>query len=142
MRLDPQNQGVMLRRKFDYQYPDQRAKVFVKPDGSDGPWQEAGSWYTAGSNTCVHSRPPGNNFTEAELAPAEHNIVTSNRRWREEEFLIARRLTAGVERLRVRIEHTPDDRALFPGQAFPAKSAWSESRYWAYCYRLPGLPLP
>jgi len=142
VRLDPQNHGVMLRRKFDYEYPNQRAKVFVKPAGSDRPWQEAGIWYTAGCNTCVHSRPPGNNFTEAELAPAQHNVVTSNRRWREEEFLIARRLTTGVERLRIRIEQVPDDRPLFPGHAFPTKSAWSESRYWIYCYRLPDIPHP
>jgi hypothetical protein len=137
MRLEPKNLGVMLRRKFDYQYPNQRAKIFVKPAGASTPWQYVGVWYTAGSNTCVHSRPAGENFSSAELAPTEHNVITSNRRWREEEFLIPRHLTEGVEQLRIRIEHVPDNRPLYPGHPFPVENAWSESRYWSYCYRLP-----
>jgi hypothetical protein len=140
LRLDPDNLGVLLRRKLDYQYPNQRARVSVRPEGSDEPWQPVGEWYTAGSNTCVHSRPQGGNFSPAELAPTEHNVVTSNRRWRDDEFLIPRRLTHGVERLAVRIEHIPDDRELYPGHPFPVKNAWSESRYWAFCYRLPEEP--
>ena len=92
-------------------------------------WQYAGEWYTAGSNTCVHSRPAGDNFSPAELAPTEHNVITSNRRWREEEFLIPRHLTEGVERLRIRIDHVPDTRPLYPGHPFPVENAWSESRY-------------
>ena len=28
-----------------------------------------------------------------------------------------------------------------PGQPFPAESAWSESRYWAYCYKMPKAKL-
>jgi Protein of unknown function (DUF2961) len=139
MRLNPNNLGVMLRRKFDYLYPNQRAKVFVKPAGSEERWHDVGQWYTAGSNTCVHSRPQGENFSAAELAPTEHNVITSNRRWRESEFLIPRHLSEGHEKLRIRIEHLPDDRPLFPGHPFPAKNVWSESRYWAYCYRLPAL---
>ena len=128
--------------KFDYQYPNQRAKVSVRPAaGSRSPWQYVGEWYTAGSNTCVHSRPGGDNFSPAELAPTEHNVITSNRRWREEEFLIPRRLTRGRRHaLRIRIEHVPDDRPLFPGHPFPVENAWSESRYWAFCYRLPEPP--
>jgi hypothetical protein len=140
MRLNPDNHGVMLRRKFDYQYPNQRANVYVRPAGSETPWEQVGVWYAAGSNTCVHSRPPGANFSEAELAPTEHNVVTSNRRWREEEFLIPRRLTRGHARLAIRIEHVADERPLFPGHPYPMKSAWSEGRYWAYCYRLPAAP--
>jgi hypothetical protein len=140
MRLDPKNLGVMLRRKFDYQYPNQRAKVFVKPADGSTTWNYAGEWYTAGSNTCVHSRPPGDNFSPAELAPTQHNVITSNRRWREEEFLIARQRTEGVERLRIRIEHVPENRPLYPEHPFPVENAWSESRYWSYCYRLPESP--
>jgi hypothetical protein len=89
----------------------------------------------------VHSRPQGDNFSPAELASTEHNVITSNRRWREEEFLIPRQATRGVERLSIRIEHVPDDRPLFPGHPFPTRNVWSESRYWAYCYRLPEAPL-
>jgi hypothetical protein len=141
MRLDPSNQGVLMRRKFDYAYPNQRANVYVRPADSTGEWNYVGQWYSPGSNTCVHSRPPGGNFSEAELAPTEHNVITSNRRWREEEFLIPRRLTRGHERLAIRIEHVPDDRELYPGHPFPEPNAWSESRYYVFCYRLPDSPL-
>jgi hypothetical protein len=137
VKLDPNNLGVLLRRKFDYRYPNQRAKVFVRPANSGKQWAYAGTWYAAGSNTCVHSRPQGANFSEAELAPTEHNVVVSNRRWREEEFLIAHKLTEGIEHLEIRIEHVPVNRELFPGQAFPVENAWSESRYWVFCYQLP-----
>lgn len=61
MRLYPDNLGVLLRRKFDYAYPNQHARVFVRASGT-GDWQFAGDWYTAGSNTCVHSRPDGRSF--------------------------------------------------------------------------------
>ncbi|WP_428304142.1 DUF2961 domain-containing protein [Lacipirellula sp.] len=139
LRLDPQNLGVLLRRKLDYQFPNQRANVSVRAAGSDAGWQPVGQWYTAGSNRSVHSRPQGGNFTEAELAPTEHNVITSNRRWRDDEFLIPRRLTHGVDRLEVRVEHVPDNRALYPGHPFPVANAWSESRYLAFCYRLPEI---
>ncbi len=35
MKLDPDNKGALLRRRLDYQYPDQRADVFLA-DGADG----------------------------------------------------------------------------------------------------------
>jgi hypothetical protein len=74
---------------------------------------------------------------DGERGKTRHNIVTSNRRWREEEFLIARQLTEGVNRLEIKIELVPNEKELFPGQSFPAESAWSEARYWVYCYRMP-----
>jgi hypothetical protein len=135
--LEPTNLGVMLRRKFDYQYANQRAKVSVKNAETDDPWQYVGEWYTAGSNTCVHSRPQGENFSEAELAATQHNVITSNRRWREEEFLIPSHLSKGVKRLAIRVEYVPDERPLYPGHPYSVANAWSESRYWVYCYRLP-----
>lgn len=138
VKLDTDNLGVLLRRKFDYLYPNQHAKVYVKPlDKSE--WNYAGEWYTAGSNTCVYSYPKGRSYTEAELAPAEHQIITGNRRWREEEFLIPRQLTEGIDTLEVKIEFVPDSKELFPGQPFPAQSAWSESRYYVYCYKMPKI---
>lgn len=137
MRLDPNNIGVMLRRKFDYLYPNQCAKVWIRPDKTGGKWQYVGQWYTAGSNTCVYSYPR----SEGELGKTQHTIITGNRRWREEEFLIPRQLTEGVKRLEIKIQHVPDNRELFPGQPFPVESAWSESRYWAYCYKMPKVKL-
>src|SRR5262249_60114885 len=56
VKLEPRNFGVLLRRKLDYAFPNQRARVFVA-DASRGEkelkWESAGIWYLAGSNTCV-----------------------------------------------------------------------------------------
>lgn len=135
MRLDPENHGALLRRKFDYQYPNQQARVSVRP-ATGGEWQEVGIWRTAGSNTCVYSYPR----EAGELGAAEHRVVTSNRRWREAEFLLPEKLTRGLDRIEIRIEHLPDNRELYPGHPFPEPSLWSESRYWLYSYRVPQLP--
>jgi hypothetical protein len=138
MRLYPNNLGVLLRRKLDYHYPNQCANVSVRPDRDGASWQYVGQWYTAGSNTCVYSYPR----QEGELGQTQHTAVTGNRRWREEEFLIPRHLTEGVKRLEIKIEFIPDAKELFPGHPFPVDSAWSESRYWAYCYQMPRVNLP
>jgi hypothetical protein len=51
LKVDPQNLGVMLRRKLDYSFPNQRAEVYVAdPKGEQPDWRMAGSWYLAGSN--------------------------------------------------------------------------------------------
>ena len=135
--IDSGNLGVMLRRKFDYQYPNQEATVWVKDaENQESDWQEAGVWYTAGSNTFYHSYPKGRAFTESEFLPTNPKILTSNRRWREEEFLIGNQLTAGISRLAVEIRWIPNDKELLPGTPFPVASAWSESRYWVYCFEL------
>lgn len=134
LRLDPRNVGVMLRRKLDYSFPNQRAEIFVADaSGSGAPaadWQPAGVWYLAGSNTCVMSRP------REELGATEHNVQTSNRRFRDDEFLLPRALTAGRRAIRVRVQSTPVERPLFPGHPLP-ELAWSEIRYDAYCWILP-----
>jgi hypothetical protein len=77
--------------------------------GSAREWKQAGIWYLAGSNTCVYSNP------KEELGATEHRVQTSNRRFRDDEFLIARDLTAGRSSIRVRVKFTPVDRPLFPG---------------------------
>ena len=91
-------------------------------------------WYLAGSNTCVYSNP------KEELGATQHIMQTSNRRFRDDEFLIGRDLTRGRATIRVRIKFTPIDRPLFPGQPFPEKPAWSEIRYTAYSYVMPKAP--
>ena len=55
-------------------------------------------------------------------------------------YLLTPGLSVHRDGLAIRIEHVPDDRPLFPGHPFPVKNAWSESRYWAFCYRLPDMP--
>jgi hypothetical protein len=130
MTIDPLNFGVLLRRKLDYSFPNQRAEVSIadlRPGKSQ--WKPAGIWYLAGSNTCVYSNP------DAELGETQHIVQTSNRRFRDDEFLIPRDLTEGRRAVRVRIHFTPVNRTLFPGYPI-AELAWSEIRYTAYSFVL------
>jgi hypothetical protein len=130
LRVHKDNLGVLLRRKLDYAYPDQRAEVFVADVAPGSTFARAGVWYLAGSNTCLYSNPWG------ELDPAFHVVQTSNRRFREDEFMIPRALTQGRSELRIRIVFTPTKRPLLPG-APPPEQAWSEFRYSAYSWVLP-----
>jgi hypothetical protein len=98
LSIRPDNLGVLLRRKLDYGYPDQRAEVYVADGDTARPaFVHAGTWYLAGSNTCIFSDPPG------ELDPFQPVVQTSNRRWRDDEFLVPRSLTEGLASLRVRV---------------------------------------
>lgn len=133
VKLTPGNLGVLLRRKLDYQFPNQRAEVLVakSKDGKvAGRFEPAGVWYLAGGNTCVYSNP------KEELGAAQHIVQCSNRRFRDDEFLVPRGLTAGRDQIRLRIRFTPVAIPLFPGQPL-TELAWSEFRYDAYCFVLP-----
>jgi hypothetical protein len=131
MKLDRRNLGVLLRRKLDYGLPNQRAEVFVAADdGGPADWMPAGIWYLAGSNTCVYSHPEG------ELGSTQHVVQTSNRRFRDDEFLVPRSLTMGRASIRVKVKFTPVEIPLFPGHPLQ-ELAWSEIRYDAYCFVMP-----
>ena len=127
LKLDPRNLGVLLRRKLDYAFPNQRAEVFVAQAQGDTNWTSAGIWYLAGANTCVYSNP------RDELGATQHQVETSNRRFRDDEFLVPRSLTQGRSAIRVRIKFTPVRIPLYPGQPL-LELAWSEIRYDAYCF--------
>lgn len=129
LRIRPNNLGVLLRRKLDYEYPNQRADVYIG-DHRNGSWKYAGIWYLAGSNACIDSHP------RTEMGAAEHNIETSDRRFRDDEFLIGRNLTQGRKAIWVRIKFTPVNRPLFPGGPV-GEQAWSEIRYTAYSFIQP-----
>jgi hypothetical protein len=129
LKLHPDNLGVLLRRKLDYAFADQRAEVYVA-DASKQSWKLAGIWYLAGSNTCVYSNP------NKELGATEHKVETSNRRFRDDDFLIGRALTQGRKSIWVRIKFTPVNRPLFPGYSV-GERAWSEIKYTAYCFVIP-----
>jgi hypothetical protein len=135
LKIDPNNLGVMLRRKLDYSYPNQRAEVYVGDAKASKPeWKLAGIWYLAGSNTCVYSNP------KDELGATEHVVQTSNRRFRDDEFLVPRGLTTGRRAIRVRVKFTPVQTPLFPGNPLP-ELAWSEMRYTAYSFVMPKFKL-
>lgn len=126
MRLRPENVGVLLRRKLDYSFPNQRAEVYIA-SRSKSDWAFAGIWYLAGSNTSVYSNP------KEELGATEHIVETSNRRFRDDEFLIPRELTQGRTSVWIKVRFTPVDRPLFPGYPL-SEQAWSDIRYTAYCF--------
>ena len=133
LKLIPANYGVLLRRKLDYQFPNQRAEIFVAPVKHGhvvGTFERAGIWYLAGSSTCVYSNP------KDELGAAQHVVQTSNRRFRDDEFLLPLKLTHGREEIRVRVKFTPVRLPLFPGEPIP-ELAWSEIRYDSYCFVMP-----
>ena len=133
LKLNPKNFGALLRRKLDYAFPNQRAEIFVTDGGAkpaEADWKPAGVWYLAGANTCIYSNP------REELGAAQHNVQTSNRRFRDDEFLVPRDLTEGRSSIRVRVKFTPMNTPLFPGEPLP-ELAWSEIRYDAYCFVIP-----
>lgn len=131
LQIDPNNVGVMLRRRLDYAFADQRAEVLIGDAAPGSALERAGNWYTAGSTTNVYSNPP------AELGPAEHTLQTSDRRLREEEMLLPPKLTKGKSAIRVRVTMAPKPRPIIPGGP-PPEVGWSEMRYWAYSYLPPG----
>ncbi|MCU1321287.1 MAG: hypothetical protein JWM43_936 [Acidobacteriaceae bacterium] len=129
VNLRADNLGVLLRRKLDYSLPNQRAEVFIA-DRNKSDWKSAGIWYLAGSNTVVYSNPG------EELGETQHVVELSNRRFRDDEFLISRALTRGRKEIRVRIRFTPVNRPLFPGYPL-GERAWSEIKYTVYCFVMP-----
>ena len=122
----------MLRRTLDYGVADQRAEVWVSDAKGEPKWERAGVWYTAGSNTCYHSAP------KTETGKSAPVVQTSNRRFRDEEFLVGKELTRGREGIRVRVVFTPVSRPLLPGRE-AGERVWSEVRYAAYCWVTPAF---
>ena len=139
LKLRPDNFGVLLRRKLDYAFPDQRADVFVADASAAVPvagtdWKPAGVWYLAGSNSCLYSNP------KDELGAAELHVEKSNRRFRDDEFLVARSLTQGRPAIRIRVVFRPLNRPLYPGNPV-APQAWSEFDYRAYSFVMPDFSM-
>jgi hypothetical protein len=136
IKIRPENKGVLLRRTLDYSFPNQTGEVFVAEynegtPASETEWKYAGIWYTAGSNTLIYSNP-GKEKDSRQL-----NIQISNRRFRDDEFLIPSGLTENLSCIRVKIRSVPDNRELFPGTPFPKDNAWSELDYQVYSYIIP-----
>ncbi|AHM63002.1 hypothetical protein D770_23785 [Flammeovirgaceae bacterium 311] len=142
VQLDRDNLGALLRRTLDYSFPNQTAEVYISDaslladagsdQGAGTPlWEFAGIWYLAGSNTAIYSDPAG------ELEKRLLRTKTSNRRFRDDEFLVPARLTKNRSAIRVRIKFVPDEQQLFPDFPFPKESTWSELRYQVYSYIRP-----
>jgi hypothetical protein len=143
--LREDNLGALLRRKLDYGFADQRATVSIADasaggaaDGSDasyGAFVPAGTWFLAGSNQCAYAN------AATETGVVAPSIETSNRRWRDDEFLVPRALTRGKSRVRVRIDYEAAQPAVPVAPGAPAgPRAWSEYRYTAYSWVMPAAP--
>jgi hypothetical protein len=74
-----------------------------------------------------------------ELEKRQLRTKTSNRRLRDDEFLIPADFTKGKEKIKVKIKFVPNEQELFPGFPFPKESAWSELRYEIYSYVIPAF---
>ncbi len=126
---------MLLRRKLDARFPNQRAEVFVA-DGvagraaAAGPFQHAGTFYLAGGSTVLVSDPPD------ELGGAETRVLDSGRRWRQDELVLPAPLTHGRRALRVRLVFAPTHAPLTPEMPVP-EEAFSEVRYDTYSYISP-----
>jgi hypothetical protein len=81
--------------------------------------------------------PKSEHKVNSELLPPAHIVEESNRLWRDDEFLLPPDLTRGRENIRVRCEFVPVDLPLFPGHP-QQEEAWTEYRYWAYSFVVPG----
>jgi hypothetical protein len=140
VKLDPENKGALIRRTLDYSFPNQLAEVYVaavSPTSGESKiqWEKAGDWYLAGSNTVTFSAPNG------ELGLRKIQVETSNRCFRDDEFLIPARLTQKRSEIRVKIKFVQNDQQLYPGFSFPKESAWSELQYFIYSYIIPDFKL-
>jgi len=136
LNIWPDNRGVMLRRTLDYDFPNQKAAVYVA-DANASPlkWEPAGEWYLAGSTTYYHS------FPAKETDPPAPVVHKTNIRLKDDEFLLPLRLTQGRKAIRVRVTYEPVNRPLLPGMP-PQESAWSEIDYTAHSWVEPNFTLP
>ena len=136
VKLQPDNKGALIRRTLDYSFPNQTAEVYIADAGSgkstdNTKWEYAGIWYLAGGNIYIYSNP------KDELDLRQLNIQISNRRFRDDEFLVPAKLTENRAAIRIRLKFIPDNQELYPGLPYPKESAWSEIKYKVYSYVVP-----
>ena len=79
------------------------------------------------------SRPDG------ELGLRILKVQTSNRRLRDDEFMIPAKLTEGNDQIRLKIRFIDNVQQLAPGIPFPNQSAWSELGYQVYSIVIPSF---
>jgi hypothetical protein len=130
LAIDPRNVGVLVRRKLDGGFSDQRAEVWVGDASPGATLVRAGTWYSAGSSTLMHAE------SSSELGAPSMRAYASTRRWREAELLLPATLTAGKHAIRLRLVYVASPAPLAPDIPSPP-SAWSEFRYTAYSWILP-----
>ncbi|HVU33433.1 MAG TPA: hypothetical protein VHE61_08355 [Opitutaceae bacterium] len=73
---------------------------------------------------------------KSELGAAQQVVEMSNRRFRDDEFLLPQGLTRGRSAIRGRVMFSPVVVPLFRGRPV-GELAWSEIRYDASCFVMP-----
>ena len=101
LAIDPDNFGLLLRRKIDQSFPDQRATVEIAGRRLAARSRRRACGSLRARTRVVYSNPPG------ELDAPLISLETSNRQWREDEFLVPQSLTRGRSAVRVRLTFTP-----------------------------------
>ena len=139
-KLEPANLGVLLRRKLDFAFPDQRAEVFVA-DASHGQEAKARTGSRPESGIWPAPVPVFIPIPKEELGATQHWCRLPTGGSGTTSFSFPRALTAGRSAIRVRVRFTPVKRPLFPGHPL-ADLAWSEIRYSAYCFVMPAAAMP
>jgi hypothetical protein len=135
LAIDPENVGVLLRRKLDLDVPEQRAEVFVA-DASEPSsaralrWKRAGSWYVAGGARHLYAN------AATETGAVAPDVRVSSRRFRDDELLVDRRFTEGRTRLRFRFVAVATGKPLLPSEPAPA-AAFSVFRLSAWAWKRP-----
>jgi hypothetical protein len=125
------NVGILLRRTLDHALADQRAKIFVAdPDSNNSSFADVGTWYLAGSVRTLYANPP------SETGVVVPSVFRGERRFRDDEFLIARKFTQGRRRLRIRVQVLPVTRPLVLNGP-PESAGWSEFKYEVFAWKLP-----
>ena len=137
--------GVMLRRRLDL--------AVSQPEGQHLRGRRGGREAGVGKGRhLVHGRRQHGRLRrsadghsrardstqQVELHAAGTSPQTSNRRWREDEFLLPPQADArAATRFASAANSCPSANPLFPGHP-PQEEAWTEFRYWAYCFVMPG----
>jgi len=122
VRIDPDNDGVRLRKRINHLVYHQSVDVFV--DGKPvGVWFEQGSQYHL-----FQEKKESRDYQPAGYRP-DWNVI--DKRFRDTEFEIPASLTAGKSELTLRMKTRGSLAALDPTDA----GLTNEYQYWVYCYR-------
>eukprot|EP00039_Didymoeca_costata_P021860 m.345599 g.345599 ORF g.345599 m.345599 type:complete len:741 (+) comp26860_c0_seq1:167-2389(+) len=133
VNVAPQNKGIMLRRTLDLAYADQNATVAIRSSATNSCWRLLKApWFTGGSNTVVFSDPS----TETGEPMTSVKLETSNRRFRDVEYLIPSSATKNCTKVDVMITYQKVTQDIFPGQPFPKQDGWTEFGWevWSIVY--------
>ena len=111
-RSTPTTSACCCAASSTTRFPDQRAEVFVADDDGRDAWKPR-------RHLVPRRLEPLRVLAtrRGELDPPAPVLQTTNRRFRDDEFLIARALTGAARAIRVRIVFAPERQPLAPGRA-------------------------